>query len=179
MYGSNLGFDSPFIAVVATGRMREELGGVHNGIVHRYGAKKSSSTHASNSAQAASKHGPHEAIKAELDPQHTHFILVDGPQEGAKGLRNRLEYYLSSQDVPPHGQMCPRKQQRKQQPTCTCDMCNMCTHPHHIGRAGLFGLRAALWAIERGAYALPTPRGGRCDHDSIPVATDLHPTPGT
>ena len=42
MYGSNLGFDSPFIAVVATGRMREELGGVHNGIVHRYGAKKSS-----------------------------------------------------------------------------------------------------------------------------------------
>ncbi len=112
MYGSNLGFDSPFIAVVATGRMREELGGVHNGIVHRYGAKKSSSTHASNSAQAASKHGgsPHEAIKAELDPQHTHFILVDGPQEGAKGLRNRLEYYLSSQDVPPHGQMCPRKQ---------------------------------------------------------------------
>ena len=169
MYGSNLGFDSPFIAVVATGRMREELGGVHNGIVHRYGAKKSSSTHASNSAQAASKHGPHEAIKAELDPQHTHFILVDGPQEGAKGLRNRLEYYLSSQDVPPHGQMCPRKQQRKQQRT------HMCAHPHHRWK----GRRVCAQGCPMGPYALPTPRGGRCDHASIPVATDLHPTPGT
>lgn len=144
MYGSNLGFDSPFIAVVATGRMREELGGVHNGIVHRYGSKKSSSTHTSNSAGwADSERGgnPHEAIKAELDPQHTHFILVDGPQEGAKGLRNRLEYYLSSQDVPPHGQMCP-KQQRKQQ--------------------RIRVLTGLPYGPERGTYALPTPREGRC-----------------
>ena len=111
MFGANLGYDSPYIAVVATGRMREELGGVQNGKVHRYGAtasRKDSRRSEPSPPPAAPSPPPHrpvaaavtpEALKVELDSHHTHFIIVDGPQQGAEELRNELEYYISSQDA--------------------------------------------------------------------------------
>ena len=98
-YGAKLGYtESPYIAVVAAGRMREELinESHRNGKVHRY------------SAAASVKDEPADALKVDLDSSHTHFIVVDGPQEGAEGLRDRLEYYLSSQDVSGDGIQTPK-----------------------------------------------------------------------
>ena len=98
-YGAKLGYtESPYIAVVAAGRMREELinESYRDGKVHRY------------SAAASVKDEPADALKVDLDSSHTHFIVVDGPQEGAEGLRDRLEFYLSSQDVSGDGIQTPK-----------------------------------------------------------------------
>ena len=95
-YGAKLGYtESPYIAVVAAGRMREELTDKShvNGKVHRYSA-------------AAIE--PADALKVDLDSSHTHFIVVDGTQEDAEGLRDRLEYYLSSNDVSGDGIQTPK-----------------------------------------------------------------------
>ena len=43
LYGNNLGYESPYIAVVATGRMHEDLEDIVNGGVHRYGVKRAES----------------------------------------------------------------------------------------------------------------------------------------
>ena len=104
-YGYNIGYESPFIAVVAGDRMIEDMSAVHNGKVHHYGsgsgllppgAKRVPSFPRASQARAAAKAADGQT-KHELDSRHTHFIMVDGGLEGADGLRDRLEYYISSQ----------------------------------------------------------------------------------
>ena len=44
----------------------------------------------------------------ELDSHHTHLVIVDGEQEAANGLRDRMEYFISSQDVSGDGVQTPK-----------------------------------------------------------------------
>ena len=70
---------------------------MQNGKVHRYRGV----TMSPRAKTGARLQGP----CVELDCHHTHFIIVDGPLEGAKDLRTQLESYISSQDVSQQGQM--------------------------------------------------------------------------
>ena len=124
VYGANLGYDSPFIAVVAAGRMNEKLDDIQNGGVHRYGAKRAAQRDSNPGSRAASPKlsptggrlsptggrlsptGGKNGI--ELDSHHTHLVIVDGEQEAANGLRDRMEYFISSQDVSGDGVQTPK-----------------------------------------------------------------------
>ena len=115
-YGYNIGYESPFIAVIAGDRMLEDMSEVQNGKVHHYGsgsgllppgAKRVPSFPRASQARAAAK-AADSLTKQDLDSRHTHFIIVDGPLEGADGLRDRLEYYISSQDVSGDGIQTPK-----------------------------------------------------------------------
>jgi len=124
VYGTNLGYDSPFIAVVASGRMNEKLDDIQNGGVHRYGAKRAAQRDSPAASPAASPKlsptgggssptggglspaGAKNGI--ELDSHHTHLVIVDGEQEAANGLRDRMEYFISSQDVSGDGVQTPK-----------------------------------------------------------------------
>lgn len=109
VYGANLGYDSPFIAVVAAGRMNENLDDTQNGGVHRYGAKRAAER---GSRPASPLSSPKLAALGqngiELDSHHTHFVIVDGQQEAANSLRDRIEYFISSQDVSGDGVQTPK-----------------------------------------------------------------------
>ena len=110
VYGANLGYDSPFVAVVAGGRMTENLDDIQNGGVHRYGAKRAVKCGSKpGSPHASPKLNPSEGKRGiELDSHHTHLVIVDGEQEAANGLRDRLEYFISSQDVSGDGVQTPK-----------------------------------------------------------------------
>ena len=121
-HGYLLGYEFPVIAVVATSRMLDSMEGLINGKVYRYGAAGAAgSTKAAPGAAApqgregASRAAPKHDTKQrahdpkqrkstreslamhDLDSRHTHFVMADGGLEGADGLRDRLEYYISSQ----------------------------------------------------------------------------------
>ena len=115
-YGYNLGIESPFIAVCAGDRMIEDMNEAQNGKVHHYGsgsgllppgAKRVPSFPRASQARAAGK-AADGLTKQDLDSRHTHFVVVDGGLEGADGLRDRLEYYISSQDVSGDGIQTPK-----------------------------------------------------------------------
>jgi hypothetical protein len=83
-FGANVGYDAPVMAVVASGRMREDMSRVQNGKVHRYGYGGGGGGDGGGGGAAGGE--------AELDSRHSHFLVTDGAQAGATGLRDRLEY---------------------------------------------------------------------------------------
>ena len=118
-HGSLLGYEFPVIAVVATDRMLDGMQGVINGKVYRYGAADAAGTSKATpgaapegrggSSKVAPKQPARESLTLhDLDSRHTHFVMSDGGLEGADGLRDRLEYYISSQDVSGDGIQTPK-----------------------------------------------------------------------
>ena len=118
-HGSLLGYEFPVIAVVATDRMLDGMQGVTNGKVYRYRAADAAGTSKATpgaapegrggSSKVAPKQPARESLTLhDLDSRHTHFVMSDGGLEGADGLRDRLEYYISSQDVSGDGIQTPK-----------------------------------------------------------------------
>ena len=115
-YGVSLGYEFPVIAVVATNRMVDGMQDVTNGKVYRYGTagtSKASPNPSPTGLQGSSKAAPKQPAGQsltlhDLDSRHTHFVMSDGGLEGADALRDRLEYYISSQDVSGDGIQTPK-----------------------------------------------------------------------
>ena len=115
-YGVSLGYEFPVIAVVATNRMVDGMQDVTNGKVYRYGTAGTSKaspnpspTGLRGSSKAAPKQPAGQSLTLhDLDSRHTHFVMSDGGLEGADALRDRLEYYISSQDVSGDGIQTPK-----------------------------------------------------------------------
>jgi len=122
------GEESACIAVVASDRMREaaSLAALQNGKVHRYGtpapsaattgtAPATSDSLDSSPGAGTGAGGGADAARRELfagrvdvDPHHSHLIVVDGGAEQAAELRDRLEFYISSQDLSDDGIQTPK-----------------------------------------------------------------------
>ena len=115
-YGYNLGIESPFIAVCAGDRMIEDMNEAQNGKVHHYGSgsgllPSGAKMVLSDPRWSAKRAAGREAdglTKHDLDSRQGYYIVVDGGLEGADGLRDRLEYYISSQDVSGDGIQTPK-----------------------------------------------------------------------
>jgi hypothetical protein len=94
VYAGNIyGEDSPCIGVLSSERVREvaTLKEKGNGKVHKLPAPVRA-----------------ESSKVDLEPQHTHFIMVDGNQQQAEHVRDKLEFFISSQDVSDDGIQTPK-----------------------------------------------------------------------
>ena len=58
--------------------------------------------------RASGPGAPVESSKFDLDPSHSHFIIVDGDEAQAADVRERVEYYISSQDLSDDGIQTPK-----------------------------------------------------------------------
>ena len=128
------GEESACTAVVASDRMREAaaLATLQNGKVHRYGTPAPSAVAAAAAAAAGTAPATSDSLdssdsspaaaadaarrelfaagggRVDIDPHHSHIIVVDGGAEQAAELRDRLEFYISSQDLSDDGIQTPK-----------------------------------------------------------------------
>ena len=89
-------------------REKEPLQTLPNGMVHHY-SSLSGDRYSSLSGGAASKDmASASELGEELDPRHSHFLMVDGGRAEAARLRAEFARYISDHDVSKDGIQTPR-----------------------------------------------------------------------